>query len=43
MSQNGPKTISLMTSLTKICNSQPKIFWVQTRRLADPFESWTAL
>jgi len=39
MSQNDPKTTSLMTSLTK--NPQPptkKIFRVQTRRLADPFE-----
>jgi len=42
MSQNGPKTTSLMTSLTK--NLQLTIkkfcFWVQTksRRLADLFE-----
>jgi len=40
MSQNGPKTISLMTSLVK--NLQPPtknfFFLVQTRRLADPFE-----
>jgi len=39
MSQNDPKTISLMTSLTK--NLKPptnKFFRVQTRRLADPFE-----
>jgi len=44
MSQNGPKTTSLMTSLTK--NLQPptkNFFRVQTRRLADPFEPWTAL
>jgi len=40
MSQNGPKTTSLMTSLTR--NPQhpiPKFFFrVQARRLADPFE-----
>jgi len=40
MSQHGPKTTLLMTSLTK--NLQPstkKIFFgVQTRRLAGPFE-----
>jgi len=40
MSQNGLKTISLKTSLTK--NPQlpnKKIFFlVQTRRLADPFK-----
>jgi len=39
MSQNGPKTTSFMTSLTK--NPQPptkKFFQVQTRRLADLFE-----
>jgi len=40
MSQNGPKTASLMMSLTKNCNPQPKIlFRVQTRRLADQFKS----
>jgi len=39
MSQNGSRTTSLMTSLTKICNPQPKKFFqVQTRRLADAFE-----
>jgi len=41
MSQNDPKTTSLMTSLTK--NPQPpnqKVFFrVLTRRLADLFES----
>jgi len=39
MSQNAPKTTSLMTSLTK--NLQPptkNFFQVQTRRLVDPFE-----
>jgi len=40
MSQNDPKTTSLMTSVTK--NPQPptkKIFFqVQSTRLADPFE-----
>ena len=39
MSQNDPKTTSLMTSVTK--NPQPptkKFFRVQSRRLADPFE-----
>jgi len=39
MSQNDPKTTSLMTSLTK--NPQPptkKFFRVQSTRLADPFE-----
>jgi len=39
MSQNGPKTTSLMTSLTKKSQTQPKNFFrVQTRRLADPFK-----
>jgi len=39
MSQNGAMTISLMTSLTKNPQPQPKkYFQVQTRRLADPFE-----
>jgi len=39
MSQNGPKTTSLKMSLTKNLQPQPKIFfWVQTRRLGDPFE-----
>jgi len=40
MSQNGPKTTSLMTSLTK--NLQPStknFFQVQTGRLAKSFES----
>jgi len=39
MSQNGPKTTSLMMSLTK--NLQPptkNFFQVQTKRLADSFE-----
>jgi len=40
MSQNYPKTTSLMASFTK--NPQPRnqkvFFRVQTRRLADPFE-----
>jgi len=39
MSQNGPKTTSLMTSLSK--NPQPptkKFLWVQPRRLSDLFE-----
>jgi len=43
MSEDCPKTTSLMTSLTKICNPQPKFFfWVQSRRLAnwlEPFNS----
>jgi len=39
MSQNGPKTTSLMTSLTKNPQLPTKIFFqVQTRRLADSFE-----
>jgi len=39
MSQNDPKTISLMTSLTKNPHPQGKIFYqVQSTRLADPFE-----
>jgi len=43
MSQNGPKTTSLMTS-QKIHNPQPKIFFrVQTRILADLFEPLTLL
>jgi len=39
MSQNDPKTTSLMTSVTK--NPHPptkKFFTVQSTRLADPFE-----
>jgi len=40
MSQNDPKTTSLMTSVTK--NPQPPtkkfFFQVQSTRLADPFE-----
>jgi len=40
MSQNGPRTTSLMTSLTK--NPQPPtnkvLFRAQTRRLAQSFE-----
>jgi len=36
MSQNDPKTTSLMTSVTK---NQPKNFFqVQSTRLANPFE-----
>jgi len=39
MSQNAPKTTSLMTSLTKNQHPQPKnFFWVQSRRLSDLFE-----
>jgi len=39
MSQNGPKTTSLVTSLTKNLHLQPKNFFrVQTRRLAEHFE-----
>jgi len=40
MSQNGPKTTSFMTSLTK--NPQPptkNFFQVQTRRQANSFEA----
>ena len=40
MSQNDPKTTSLMTSVTK--NPHPptkKFFRVQSIRLANPFES----
>jgi len=40
MSQNDPKTTSLMTSLTKNRTPQAKIFFrVQSTKLADPFES----
>jgi len=38
MSQNGPKTSSLMTSVTKSAIPNQNFFRVQTRRLADPFE-----
>jgi len=39
MSQNDPKTTSLMTSVRKNPHPQPKIFFrVQSTRLADPFE-----
>jgi len=39
MSQNDPKTTSLMTSLTKNPHPQPmKFFRVQSTRLANPFE-----
>jgi len=39
MSQNDPKTTSLMTSVTKNLPPQQKNFFqVQSTRLADPFE-----
>jgi len=39
MSQNDPKTTSLMTSLKKSTPSNQKTFFqVQTKRLADLFE-----
>jgi len=39
MSQNDPKTASLMMSVTKNLHPQPKNFFrVQSRRLADLFE-----
>jgi len=39
MSQNDPKTTSLMTSVTKNPHPNQKIFFrVQSTRLADPFE-----
>jgi len=39
MSQNDPKTTSLMTSVTKDPHPQPKkIFLSASTRLADPFE-----
>jgi len=39
MSQNDPKTTSLMTSVTKNPQPQPKKFFlVQSTRLADLFE-----
>jgi len=39
MSQNDPKTTSLMTSVTKNLPPQPKIFFqVPSTRLADPLE-----
>jgi len=39
MSQNDPKTTSLMTSVTKNPHPQPKNFFrVQSTRLANPFE-----
>jgi len=37
MSQNGPKTTSLMTSFTKNLHPPTKFFHVQTRRLANAF------
>jgi len=41
MSQNDPKTTSLMMSVTKNPYTQPKNFFfrVQSTRLADPFET----
>jgi len=40
MSQISPKTTSLIMSLKKLRNPQPKKFFlVQARRLADMFES----
>jgi len=39
MSQNDPKTTSLMTSLTKNPHPQAKFFFrVQSTRLTDPFK-----
>jgi len=40
MSQNDPKTTLLMMSFTKksATPNQKNFFWVQIRRLADPFE-----
>jgi len=39
MTQNDPKTTSLMTSVTKNLHPQQKFFFrVQSTRLADPFE-----
>jgi len=39
MSENDPKTTSLMTSVTKNPHPQPKNFFqVQSTRLADAFE-----
>jgi len=39
MSQNDPKTTSLMTSVTKNPHAPGKNFFrVQSTRLADPFE-----
>ena len=39
MSQNDPKTTSLMMSVTKNPHPQPKnVFLVQSTRLANPFE-----
>jgi len=45
MSQNGPKTTSLMMSLTKIRNPQPKHIFFECR-LEDysiRLSTWTAL
>jgi len=40
MTQNDPKTTSLMTSVTKNLHPRPKIFFrVQSTRLTDPFEA----
>jgi len=39
MSQNDPKTTSLVTPVTKNLHPQPKNFFrLQSTRLADPFE-----
>jgi len=45
MSQNDPKTTSLMTSLTKKTHPPGKkiFFRVQSIRLADPFEPLNSL
>jgi len=45
MSQNGPKTTSLVTSLTKICNPQPKKFLYEHRLedLPNLLRVWTTL
>jgi len=43
MSQNDPKTTSLMTSVTNNPHPQTKKFFrVQSTRLADPFEPLTS-
>jgi len=43
MSQNDPKSTSLMTSLTKNPQPSTKIFFrVRTGRLADPFEPFNS-
>jgi len=44
MSQNGPKTTSLMTSLTKNLHPQPKIFFhYRLEDLPNLLRDWTAL